>query len=207
MTPVSSKHWGRMIFFGLALLLTGCQTTSSLQPGHALREGFTCCNLHYEDDWINDGNYAELPMIPVGTPIKVLSYGSNKAKVQIEGKPFRLGHDYGRDQESLQQWVAKIVVPADPKLTIANYPANVKESIRRGMVMPGMNKEQVIMSLGYPLTSETPSLDARIWRYWISSFDEYQILWDKQGLVEDIVAAPTAKTRVIYHPSKNAKNP
>src|SRR5262249_34693942 len=63
------------------------------------RHGFACCNLHYSKDWISDGNYAELPMIPVGTPIEVQSYGKNRAYVVIDGKPMRLGHDYGRDQE------------------------------------------------------------------------------------------------------------
>src|SRR5882724_1493574 len=55
------------------------------------RQGYACCDLHYEKDWINDGNYAELPMIPAGTPIEVLSYGSNRAYVKVDGKPMRLG--------------------------------------------------------------------------------------------------------------------
>src|ERR1700704_2502656 len=59
------------------------------------RQGFACCNLHYSKDWINDGNYAELPMIPAGTPIEVLSYGSNRAYIKVDGKPMRPRHDYG----------------------------------------------------------------------------------------------------------------
>ena len=55
------------------------------------RQGFACCDLHYSKDWINDGNYAELPMIPAGTPVEVLSYGSNRAYVKVDGKPMRLG--------------------------------------------------------------------------------------------------------------------
>ena len=33
------------------------------------RQGFACCNLHFDGDEINDANYSELPMIPAGTPI------------------------------------------------------------------------------------------------------------------------------------------
>jgi hypothetical protein len=40
---------------------------------HLPRVGFACCNLRYEGDWISDGNYAVLPMLPAGTPIKVVS--------------------------------------------------------------------------------------------------------------------------------------
>src|SRR3984885_13150272 len=91
------------------------------------RKGFACCVLHYSRDWINDGNYAELPMIPVGTPIEVLSYGSNRAYIKVDGKPMRLGHDYGRDQESLEVWVGKIVVNEDPRPRIATYAPPVQE--------------------------------------------------------------------------------
>ena len=58
------------------------------------RQGYACCDLHYDKDWINDGNYAELPMIPAGTPIEVLSYGRKRAAVKVDGKPMRLGHYY-----------------------------------------------------------------------------------------------------------------
>jgi hypothetical protein len=203
MLPDCLKPWGKRAFAGLFAVLAGCHG-AGVQPGKAaLREGFTCCNLHHEDDWINDGNYAELPMIPAGAPVKLFGYGGDRADVLIDGKPFRLGHDYGRAQESLQQWVAKIVVASDPKLKIADYPAGAQEAIRLGMVMPGMTKEQVVMSLGYPLTSENASLNAPVWRYWISSFEEYQILWGKDGLVREVVAAPTVKTRVVFQPGKD----
>ena len=43
--------------------------------------------------------------------------------------------------------------------------------------MIGMTKAQVIMSLGHPMTSENPRLDAPLWRYWWSSFGEYQVYW------------------------------
>ena len=76
-------------------------------------------------------------MIPAGTPIEVLSYGSNRAYVKVDGKPMRLGHDYGRDQESLEAWVSKIVVNEDPRPRIATYPPPVQEAIRQGKVHGG----------------------------------------------------------------------
>lgn len=156
-------------------MLLGCQQTQETMtrlglPGGeepAQRTGYACCNLHHEDDWINDGNYAELPMIAAGTPARVTGYGRNYASVDLAGKPMRLGHDYGRDQETLQQFVDKIVVPTDPRARLAGYPASVQAAIREGKVSVGMTKEQVIMALGYPMTSENPPLDANLWRYWV----------------------------------------
>lgn len=174
------KTW--MVLAGLALTLvgTGCNN-QNVKPGEekpGLISGYTCCNLHYNNDWINDVNYAQLPMIPAGSPIKVTGYGSYRASVEIDGKPFRLGLDYGRTAETTEQWVAKQIVAEDPKAKLASYPGNVRQAIQKGQVMVGMTKEQVIMSLGHPLTNENPRLDAPLWRYWWSSFGEYQVYWN-----------------------------
>jgi hypothetical protein len=165
--------------------------------------GFSCCNLHYENDWLSDGNYAGLPMmVPVGTPITVLSYGRYRANVTVDGKKMRLGQDYGRDQETVDQWVHKIVVEGDPKARIAAYPPKIREAIRQGKVLQGMTKEQAIMAVGYPMTSETPSLDATFWRYWVSSFEEYQLVWGTNGLLKEITGGETVLMRMVYQPDK-----
>jgi hypothetical protein len=166
------------------------------------RQGFACCDLHYSRDWINDGNYAELPMIPAGTPIEVLSYGSNRAYVKVDGKPMRLGHDYGRDQESLQLWVNKIVVNEDPRPRIATYPPPVQAAIREGKVMVGMTREQAIASIGYPLTSENISLDAPMWRIWRSSHGEYDLNFGADGRIKSITGEDEVTRLVIYQPAR-----
>ena len=165
------------------------------------RNGFACCVLHYSKDWINDGNYADMPMIPAGTPIEVLSYGSNRAYVKVEGKPMRLGHDYGREQETLEQWVAKIVVDEDPRPRIAKYPVAVQEAIRTGKVMIGMTQEQAIAAVGYPLTSENVSLSSPTWRMWRSSRGEYQLNWGANGRLKSVSGDDAVAGQMIYQPA------
>ena len=170
-------------------------------PGSELpRQGFACCNLHYSKDWINDGNYAELPMIPAGTPMELLSYGRNRAYVKIDGKPMRLGHDYGRDQESLEAWVAKIVAADDPRSRIAGYPPAVQEAIRVGKVMVGMTREQAIIAVGYPMTSETFSLDAPVWKIWQSGNGEYALNFRADGRIESITGEDSVTSLAVYKP-------
>jgi len=181
-----------------ATLALGACKTLETTPAAPLQQGYTCCNLHHEGDWISDSNYAGLPMVPAGTPVKVLSYGRYRAHVDMNGKPFRFGQDYGREQESTEKWVSKLVVTEDPKLKLASYPKQVQEAIKAGQLMKGMTKEQVLMSVGYPLTNENPSLDAPVWRYWRSSFDEYQVEWDKQGRVKNIAAHPMSLPLIEY---------
>jgi hypothetical protein len=165
-------------------------------------KGFACCTLHYEKDWISDGNYAILPSIPAGTPITVLRYGRHKAYAEINGRPMRLGHDYGREQESLDQWVHKIVVDVDPTAKIAAYAPDIQAAIRQGRVMIGMTREQAVIAVGYPLTSETLSLDSPLWRHWVSSFEEYQLMWGSDGLIREISAVDTVRNVIVYQPAR-----
>jgi hypothetical protein len=181
----------------------GAPAAAADHPASALPfKGFACCTLHYEGDWISDGNYAILPSIPAGTPITVLRYGRHKAYAEINGHPMRLGHDYGREQESLDQWVHKIVVDVDPAAKISGYAPDVQAAIRLGRVMTGMTREQAVIAVGYPLTSETSTLDSPIWRHWVSSFEEYQLLWGSDGLIREISAVDTVRNAIIYQPAR-----
>lgn len=193
---------GTMGVMGMLFILAGpVRAADKPKDDLALpREGFACCNLHVEKDWISDGNYALLPMIAAGTPVKLLSLGRHKAHALIDGRKMRFGHDYGRDQESLEQWLAKIVTSEDPRTRLAGFPADVQAAIKAGKVMVGMTREQAIMSIGYPLTSETPSLDSPVWRHWVSSFEEYQLIWGKDGRISEISGDPRVRAQIVYQP-------
>jgi hypothetical protein len=179
---------------GLAVagvLAAGCAGTLVSPVGFGqLPEGYTCCNLHYADDWISDGNWGAFPLIPAGTPIKVLDYGSNRAHVEIDGKRFRIGHDYGRDQESLEQFVAKLVVKEDPRARIATYPDPIREAIRTGRLTHGMTREQAILAAGYPATHRTPILDAPVWTYWNDRLTSFRVTWDPEGRIQHVAPGP-----------------
>ncbi|HEY4637009.1 MAG TPA: hypothetical protein VIH23_01990, partial [Burkholderiales bacterium] len=91
-----------------ATLLVGCETmpgqsASTTAAAPALPAGYTCCNLHYENDWISDANWSSMSMIPAGASIKVLDYGRYRIMTEIDGRKMRLGLDYGR-QQSLEDW-------------------------------------------------------------------------------------------------------
>ena len=165
-----------------------------------VRGGFACCNLHYEGDWISDSNLSQLAFIPAGTPINVKKIEGYRVYVEVDGKPMRLGHDYGREQETTEQWTNKLVVLEDPKLKMAKFPLPVRKAIEAGKLMKGMTKEQVIIAVGYPQTNETPKLDGPYWRYWWSSFGPYYVYWsgNKVSKIDghsETVASMTYKTK------------
>lgn len=176
-------------------------------PGHAgagedeapKLAGFTCCNLHYRDDWISDANWGDQPFLPAGLPIRVTQYGRYRIHVEIDGKAFRIGQDYGR-QESLATLARKIVVADDPRPRIASWPEAVRAAVRTGRVRAGMTREQVLVALGYPPAHQTPTLESVFWKHWYSRFGTFVLEWDEKGRVSGIKA--DAATRALVFVEK-----
>ncbi|HEX9140094.1 MAG TPA: hypothetical protein VF848_09905 [Steroidobacteraceae bacterium] len=166
------------------------------------REGFSCCVLHYDGNKINDRNYASLPMIPAGTPVEVIGYDGSTAKVKIDGKAMVLDHNWGRDQESLDVWVNKVVVNEDPRPRIADYPPEVQEAIRLGKVMVGMSREEAISAIGYPVANENITLDSPIWQLRRARGDEYQLNFDRNGRIESVSGDDSVTELMIYRSKK-----
>jgi hypothetical protein len=77
---------------------------------------------------------------------------------------------------TLVEYAKRYVVPIDPIAELAAFPPEVRSAILAGHIRRAMTREQVVMAVGYPITSENPRLDASTWRYWRSMNDEFQVL-------------------------------
>lgn len=160
-------------------------------------DGYLCCNMRSDGSWISDSNYAEngKRVIPAGTPVQVTGYGRYRVKVLIDGTRQEIGNDYSRDLDNAA-FARRYVVVDDPRVVMTGWPAKVQEAVRQARVTPGMTRAQVIASLGYPISSENPDLDAPLWRYWLGSFAEFQLHFDGAGRVSDITTDPSTRNRV-----------
>ena len=186
--------------------LSGC----SSQPPHEATPwlvGYTCCNLHYDGDWISDANYSDLPFIPAGTPITVTqpARDSYRAYASIAGRPFRLGLDYGRPVQGTEQWLSQVVVRDDPRINNAAWSLEVRQTIAQGKIMVGMTKEQVITALGYPLPTKTPNLDSNVWRYSQNATVEYDVRWENERVSQVTKAIEQKGGLPVAQPAKSAK--
>lgn len=160
-------------------------------------DGFMCCNMRSDGSWISDSNYAEngKRVIPVGTPVSVTGHGRHRVNVRIDGARQSIGNDYSRDI-ALGDFARRYVVTEDPAPKIATYPAKIQDAIKRAKITPGMTREQVLMALGYPISSENPDLSADLWRYWMSSFAEFQVQFDAGGQVREITTDANTRNLV-----------
>lgn len=161
-----------------------------------LLRGYTCCNLHYDGDWISDANWSALPMIPAGSPVRVLEFGRHRVIVEISGRRMTLGLDYGRKQP-LSTWARNVVLPEDPKPKIAAWPEPIRNAVREGRIAIGMTKEQVIVAVGYPPAHETPSVALPQWKYWHTTHGTYLVAWNDAGRVTDVIAEPAVQLAVV----------
>ena len=177
-----------------ALALAAGAATVQAQP---LPEGFLCCNMRSDGRWISDSNYAESGkfVLPLGTPIKATGYGRYRVQVDVDGKPQTLGNDYSRDL-AMPDFARRYIVAENPAAKLAAMDPAVRDAISSARVMRGMTREQVLMAVGYPISSETPHLDARVWKYWLWSFSPFDIHFGSDGRVTHVRTDPETRVRV-----------
>lgn len=185
----------RRIGFAALLAVFALATSGAARAADEMWEGFLCCNYRYDGDWMSDSNYTGYPLMPLGTPTKITDYGRYRVYTEMGGKKMRIGNDYSREFPNVE-FAKRMVVKEDPRLKVAKFPARIQKAIAEAKLVKGMTKEQVIMAIGYPISSENPSLDAPRWRYWLTSFEEFQVNWEK-GVVGSVLAGPTIMSRIM----------
>lgn len=181
----------QMLALPLALLTATVQAQPRL-------EGYLCCNMRSDGRWISDSNYQESgkSVVPLGTPAKVLDYGRYRIHLQLGDSRQTLGNDYSREL-SMPDFAKRYIVVEDPAQKLRSFSRKAQEAIASSRVSRGMTREQVLMAIGYPIASETPHLDARVWKYWLWTFSPYDIYFDERGLVSDIQTDPDTRMRVV----------
>jgi hypothetical protein len=147
-----------------------------------LRSGFACCNLRYSGDQLSEANYAQLPFIPLGTPVLIRAIDGAQAIVEIDGRELSLRLDAAQTSENAAQWLDKAVLADDPRRKLESFPAGVRAAIQSGRLVKGMTREQAIMSIGYPQVDDKKGLGAPSWRYWWTSFESFYVHWLRDKL-------------------------
>ena len=172
-------------FLAFAAALAAFFTTTAL--AQVPETGFLCCNMRTDGRWISDINYAESGkhIVPFGTPIKFLGYGRYRVHVEIDGRRQAIGNDYSRDLK-MDAFAARYIVPDNPRDRLASASPKIRKSIESARVTRGMTREQVLMAIGYPISSENPNLDVRHWRYWLWSFSPFTVSFNDQGRVSSV---------------------
>ncbi|MBL8343003.1 MAG: hypothetical protein JNL30_16170 [Rubrivivax sp.] len=181
------------------LIATLCSTAALPAWAQEGTVGYLCCNLRSDGSWISDANYAEPGkfIVPLGTRVVVRGFGRQRVYIELEdGRRMALGNDYSRDLE-LEAFQRKYIVPEDPRKALATLPATARNAVYSARITLGLSREQVAMALGWPIASENPRSDANIWRYWLGSFEPFQVYFDDAGRVRLVEGAAQTLQRVF----------
>ncbi len=177
-----------------------CSTLLQSPQDKVPPEGYLCCNMRTDGSWISDSNYMEPGqyVLPLGTPVRPTSFGRFRLNADIGGRSQSIGNDYSRNI-SMDEFAKRYVLAVDPKTKMSGYSDKMRAAISSAKLLPGMTREQVLMSIGYPIGSENPNFNANVWRYWLTPYSEFQIKFDDTGKVSDITGDPLVKGQVIYN--------
>lgn len=136
------------------------------------KEYFTRINIwHDKSRDIPSLNYHAGTRIPVGTKVKITSFGNDI--IAFDGGEVgshRIVHSRRHRNITLQELFTQYFSANDvnakdgalSKLTEAE-----QASVKAGRIALGMGKEAVLMGFGYPPDYMTPDLQHHIWKYWI----------------------------------------
>ncbi len=189
---VSRALFRSLLLVLLLVGLTGCPKAfkggeSSLPPGVELGgKYYTQYSFQYEKNRHRTTNYRKGFLVPVNTPVELLSWGRKGFMIRV------LPNGPDIEIENVQKHTGDTIEQAFHKM-LARRPLNLKQFTRRerglikeGKVAPGMSRKAVIAAIGYPPITQTPTLDMNEWRYWASRFDTFIVRFSN-GRVKQII--------------------
>jgi len=173
-----------------AALATGCSSTSNEKGladprvGHAF---YLCCNLHYDKPEITDANYTSGTLVPFATRVEILKVTRQGVQFKPAGhSPLTLEYKHGAKGLPFSEYLNHLFVTDDPRLKLRKVNARQVKLMESATVAPGMTKDQVLMTLGYPPADRTPSLEASTWTYDASPSQTFTVSFDGGGKVTQV---------------------
>lgn len=123
--------------------------------------------------------------IPVNTPV---SFGKFRRGFAINdlntGDTIYFDYNVQRMGMPSEEYISLITAPH--QVDLGNFSEIDQKGIRQGKAYIGMSKKAVRISLGYPATHRTPSLESDTWIYWRNRFNTMAVEFGNDGKVKNI---------------------
>lgn len=141
------------------------------------RDYFTRFTFHEEKNEHVTTNYARGPIVPINTPVKLVSMSGSQLVLRRAdtAQEIKVKNEEKYSKKSIKEIAA--IMLADEKTPLEQLPEPFATAIRNGEMRKGMTKELVLMARGYPPAHETPSTDNDRWVYWSSRFVKQTIIF------------------------------
>ena len=160
----------------------------------------------YEKGTFITTNYWVGTLVPINTQVTLVTLDEKNMELRLTGgETVEVKNVEKYSKRSLGTIAHNLLTPQPVPLEKLD-PATAS-AIKSGTLMAGMNKEQVVMTRGYPPGHRTPSLDGETWMYWNtrsgtqSIVFEHGILSEGMGILPAVnkpkpeVAVPAAESK------------
>ncbi len=130
---------------------------------------YTKYNIWYTDpENISSLNPQLGTILPIGTeiePVGTSRFNTISFKDK-EGTLYRIKFDAGYRLCTMRDFIAYTFSTEPPEEFLKNVPEAALARVRRGEVVPGMTRAEVLFSYGPPPAVRTPNLRNESWIYW-----------------------------------------
>lgn len=123
-------------------------------------------------------NYRKGPLVPINTAVTFVRASSGSISVKLpDGSTLKIENELGFSGEDIVGIFKRTF--GKEKVDLDKFPDKIKQSILGGAIEPGMSKDAVIKSIGYPPKHKTPSLEGNQWRYWRNRFGTFIVNFEE----------------------------
>ncbi len=129
-------------------------------------------------------NYLQEGFIPRCTKVDIVEANKKVMTFKVADTGLQYQYVWHKATGDFQSGIVRDFGTSCPKLSGLN--ATDKKGIQEGRVYKGMTKAGVLNAIGYPPAHVTPSTDMNTWVYWKNRFNKMNVLFNSQGLVENI---------------------
>jgi len=171
------------------LFLTACSSPKVLHAEELLQLPkyavvYTAGNIWYTDPLnISSENVQVGKILPFGTRVEFESTTETEVRFRADGKLFRIVLDINQ-MEVMQQYLRRAFTTKTAEELAADAGPSEFEKMRRGIVQPGMTREQVLITYGRPCMSRTSSMQNETWIYQADSVKSRRVIFRNDKVLE-----------------------
>jgi len=177
-----------------ALMLTACGTYEVMDnSGQSMMNSagvYTQVNLHpdMKRSRLYTVNYQMDGLIPLCSEVVLLTASKKvlKFKDKSTNQVFSFYY-HGSAGEPLMDYLTKFFGRDCKTSDVEKLSAIDQQGIKKGIAIKGMSRKGVIFAMGYPPPHKTPSLESDSWTFWVNRFGTMRVVFDKKGLVSEII--------------------
>ena len=178
----------RLLALLLVLLSFGCHTLPPDPEVVALRGDlgrtfYTRASVFQEKDVYRTTNYRRGLLVPVNTEVTLISIDARQAIVDLTDGHTRLTVQNVPQHTGESMGEAFHTLFAEQPVDLSRFSESERSAILAGRAEVGMDKDTVLIALGHPPATLTPSLDASQWLYQDTRWTKFAVTFGADGRV------------------------